>query len=141
MKHLFVQAILGTFILFFSSCHKNSDNNTQGGYVDVTIYLNEPSSFQLNTIGGWMYYTGGLKGLIVYRRTQNDFAAYDRECTYDPTASCALLKVESSNTTVADSCCGSRFNIYDGSVAKGPATKSMIQYQTTFDGNQIHIFN
>jgi hypothetical protein len=128
------------FTLFiFSSC---KDNNTvQGTYVDTYIYLSEPSAVQLNAVGGWIYYQGGSKGLIVYRKSTTEFAAYDRQCTYDPTAACALLQVNSSGVTVVDSCCGSEFSLIYGGVTKGPASQSMIQYRTTYEANSVHVFN
>ncbi len=132
------------FILFSASCSKKKDT-IQGGYVDVTLYSSDPSFFPLNTVNGWTYYdngsSSGLKGLIIFRQTQDEFAAYDRACTYDPTASCALLEVESSGLTAVDSCCGSRFQITDGVVLKGPAAQMLIQYRTSFDGSVLHIFN
>lgn len=136
--------ILFSLILFISSCKK--DNNTvTGGYVNAQIYLNDPSSVQLNSIGGWIYFSNGssgLKGLIIFRRSQEEFSAYDRACTYHTTESCALVEVESNNTFGIDSCCGSRFNLYSlGIVEKGPATQPLIQYNTTFDGSILHVFN
>ena len=133
--------ILKILVLFFflSSC---KDNNTvPGTYVDTYIYLSEPSAVQLNAVGGWIYSTGGSKGLIIYRRGTNEFAAYDRQCTYDPNASCALLQVLASGLTVVDSCCGSQFNLVYGTVTKGPASQQMIQYKTYYDGNSVHIYN
>src|SRR6476620_12351928 len=119
------------FTLFFLSSCKDS-NTVPGTYVDTYIYLSEPSAVQLNAVGGWIYYPGGAKGLIIYRKSTNEFAAYDRQCTYDPNASCALLKVQSSGVTVVDSCCGSEFSLIYGSVTKGPASQSMIQYRTSY---------
>ncbi|MEP7168824.1 MAG: hypothetical protein ABI855_05590 [Bacteroidota bacterium] len=130
--------ILLLFILF-SSC--KDSNTVQGTYVDTYIYLTEPSAVQLNAVGGWIYSTGGSKGLIIYRRGTNEFAAYDRQCTYDPNAICSMLKVLPSTLTVVDSCCGSQFSLVNASVTKGPASQPMIQYRTTTDGNSVHIFN
>ncbi|MFI5218397.1 MAG: hypothetical protein ACHQNT_02830 [Bacteroidia bacterium] len=136
-------AVLFLFIVFIASCGK--DNNTvTGGHVDAYIYLNDPSSIQLNAIGGWIYYSSsgnsGLKGLIIFRRSQDEFSAYDRACTYHTNESCALVEVESNNTFGIDSCCGSRFNLYSlGIVEKGPATQPLIQYHTTFDGSILHV--
>jgi nitrite reductase/ring-hydroxylating ferredoxin subunit len=141
MKTKLFFLILLFFSISYLSCKKGNENTVKGGYVDADIYLSDPSSSQLNSIGGWIYYPGGLKGLIIYRRSNELFAAYDRTCTYDPNATCALLKVESSGIIAVDSCCGSRFNIYDGSIVKGPASQAMIQYRTTFDGDIIHVYN
>jgi len=136
MKSVFI--IIISFFLFISC---GSDTTVPGTYVDTYIYLSEPTAIQLNSVGGWIYHSGGAKGLIVYRRSSNEFAAYDRQCTFDPNASCSILQVLSSGLTVVDSCCGSQFNLVYGTVTKGPASQGMIQYRTTTDGNTVHIFN
>lgn len=137
-----------TIFLFFSiflfACKKDNNNTVNGGYVNITINLNDPTAFQLNAVGGWIYISGvdaGLKGLIVYRRSLDEYAAYDRACTYDPNASCALVKVESSGVTAIDSCCGSKYEIYYGSVTHGPASQPLIQYKITRDGNYLYVSN
>jgi nitrite reductase/ring-hydroxylating ferredoxin subunit len=135
----FRNLILTVALICFISC--KDSNTVQGTYVDTYIYLSEPTSVQLNAVGGWIYSAGGLKGLIIYRRSTNEFTAYDRQCTYDPNESCSILQVLSATLTVVDSCCGSQFSIVNGGVTKGPASQSMIQYRTTYDGNSVHIFN
>ena len=125
-----------------SSCKKDKNSTLSGGYVDAYIYMNDPSAIALNAVGGWLYYSGGLKGIIVYRRTQDEFLAYDRACTYDTNASCALVEVEANGTFGVDSCCGSRYNIYNsGIVEHGPATQALIMYHTSFDGSVVHVYN
>ncbi|MEO5571107.1 MAG: hypothetical protein ABIT08_15595 [Bacteroidia bacterium] len=139
MKIRLLVSLLIIHFLLLTSC--GNDNTVQGTYVDTYIYLTEPSAIQLNAVGGWIYYAGGSKGLIIYRRSTNEFSAYDRQCTYDPNASCSLLQVQSSGLSVVDSCCGSEFNLVYGSVTKGPASQSMIQYKTFYDGNSVHVYN
>jgi Rieske Fe-S protein len=137
--------ILFSIVLLIASCKKDKSSNVQGGYVDAQIYLNDPSAVQLNSIGGWIYFnngSSGLKGLIIFRRSQEDFSAYDRACTYHTTESCALVEVESNNAFGVDSCCGSRFNLYSlGIVEKGPATQPLISYRTSFDGSVLRVTN
>jgi len=40
-----------------------------------------------------------------------------------------------------DTCCHSKFQLYDGSVTNGPAVTPLKAYNTTFDGSTLHIFN
>jgi Rieske Fe-S protein len=130
-------------VLLLAACG-SKENTVKGGYVDVVMYTSDPSFFPLNSINGWTYYnsgSSGLKGLIIFRLTQDDFVAFDRTCTYDPDASCALVEVESSGITAVDSCCGSRYQITDGSVIEGPATQPLIRYRTSFDGTILHVYN
>ena len=139
----FIFLILLLTIIFFN-CKKSKDNSVQGGYVNLRLSLNLPQYTQLNAIGGWVYIPqssdAGLKGLIVYRRTLDAYAAYDRACTYDPNNNCQL-QVESSGITTIDTCCGSKFEIYYGSVTQAPATQPMIQYKTAIDGSDLYITN
>ncbi len=135
--------LTGMILLLALSCGKDEKSLT-GGYVDVTMYASDPSFFPLKVINGWMYYGGGaagLKGLIIFRLTQDDFLAFDRACTYDPDASCALVEMEDTGISAVDSCCGSRFQITDGSVIASPATLPLIRYRTYFDGTVLRVFN
>ena len=138
--------VLLLFALFFISpaaCKKKKNNEEFVPYVYVDFYvtLANPQFVTLNAVGGSVYVTGGSRGIILYRKSNDEFQAYDRHCPYLPENSCGLLEVETSSTIAVDSCCGSEFLLVDGSVLKQPSSYPMLRYQTTFDGNQIHIFN
>ena len=133
-------AMLATIGLLTATCKKDDNPDVAQNYVDYTLYLSEPSNIALNAVGGWQYVNAGTKGIIVYRRSQNEFTALERNCTYDPNASCSIVEVVSGITSV-DSCCTSKFSIYDGSVLNGPATQPLYQYNTFFDGNALRIYN
>lgn len=127
-------------LFFFYSCKKDKDEipNT---YVNFYININSTQYIDLNPVGGWVYLTGGVRGIIVYRQSMEEFVALERNCSYQPSNECATVEVESSGMTAIDSCCGSRFLLMDGSLVNGPATRSLKLYQTSFDGNTLHIFN
>jgi len=133
--------ILIVLFLFTVSCSK--DDNSQIPLVNVNLFLNmnNPEFINLNAPGGWVYYIGGSRGLIIYRVSTSDFNVYDRHCTFDSSNSCALVSVEVNNITGKDNCCGSQFLITDGSITQGPATLALKQYQTSFDGSVLHVFN
>ena len=133
--------LLFTSVIFVaSSCKKDDTEDIAQYYVDFTIFINEPAYINLNAIGGWMYINAGTKGIIIYRRSQTEFTALERNCTYDPNASCSIVEVLSGISAI-DSCCTSRFSIFDGSVMNGPATRPLYQYRTTFDGVALRVFN
>lgn len=131
-------------LLTVASCKKTKEQPA-GGYVDVYLNAGDPSFFPLLVTGGWMYYpannNSGLKGLIIYRNSNEQFSAFDRACPYHTNESCALIQVEADNVSAVDSCCGSRFLIIDGQIINGPATSPLIGYRTTFNGTVLHIFN
>jgi nitrite reductase/ring-hydroxylating ferredoxin subunit len=138
-----IKSIVFLCLLFFcSNCTKNQ-NIVPYVYVDQYINISLPSYSSLNAIGGWVYITGGSKGIIVYRQSYDQFSAYDRHCTYEANNPCGKASVDSSNSFVECSCDGSQYQLYDGLVIQGPAAYSLKPYNTTFDpmSNQLHIFN
>jgi hypothetical protein len=133
---------LFSVLLMLTACKKeNSNSNIPVTNVDIYIYPDDPQfATTIGVVGGWVYITGGVKGIIVYRKTNTDFAAYDRSCTYDPNTN-SLLKVLSDNVTIRDTVCSSKYLILDGSVTQGPAAQSLKQYVCSYDGSVLHIYN
>lgn len=138
---IFLAILLFAELFTGQGCKKESET-IPNVYVDFYIYLNQPSYAALNSVGNFVYVTGGVKGIIVYRKSLDEFVAYDRSCPYDPDAGNAIINVDSTNVFSSDSNCGSKFNLLDGSVLNGPATRPLKSYRTSFDGlNTLHIFN
>ena len=133
--------LLFVSILLSLSCKKDKTERVPSVPVNISIPPNSVQFNSLNTIGGWVYVTGGYKGIIVYRKDSETFMSFDRACPFHPTEECSRLKVEASGLIAVDSCCGSRFFLTDGSVLKGPSTLPLKSYYTTFDGNYIYITN
>jgi hypothetical protein len=135
-------ALFSAAILLPAGCSKSTDNPVPSVYVDFTIYLSQPSNASLNAVGGWNYYTGGARGIIVYRLNIDTFMAFDRNCTYNPNLASAVVSVDSSGLMASDASCGSRFVLIDGSVSQGPATIGLRQYHADFDGlNTVHVYS
>ncbi len=133
--------MLLALLLFLMACKKDN-NEVRSSGVNEYLNLNEPSYLDLNVPGNYIYYPAGTRGIIVYRRSNTEFVAYERSCPYDPQNSTGLVTVETTLTSAADSTCGSRFSIYDGSIINGPTTQSLSQYRTELiQGNVLHIFN
>ncbi len=110
--------------------------------VPVSIQLNVSSLQypQLRQDGGYVYLQGGYNGILLVRQNANLYTAFERACTYDPTASCSQVEVDASNLFLIDKCCGSQFN-FQGNVTAGPAMYSLKQYQTSLMGNVLYISN
>jgi len=135
-------------LTLFSGCRKKNQVIDQVP-VDTYVYLNQPLYVNLQAINGWVYISGGVKGIIVYHGIDG-YKAYDRSCTYDPNTACSpSIYVSTDNITSLDSCCSgtaccnSKFILSDGGPISGPATVALVQYQTELssDGSQLHIFN
>ena len=109
--------------------------------MNIYIYTTDAEFADLNAVAGWIYLTGGAKGIVVYRLSQDEFMAYDRNCTYQPSESDAIIEVDQTGIAAVDNSCGSRFLLTDGSILEGPASDILKRYQTTFDGNLLRIYN
>ena len=136
MKKNFL-SFLSICLVFIYSCAKDQNPSAVGTYVDTYVYLSNPSNVNLAAVGGWAYVQGGGRGIILYRLSNEDFIAYERNCTYRPTDSCATVNV--SSNYMNDNCCASQFNLYDGTVLKGPAQSPLRRYNTSFSNNVVHI--
>jgi nitrite reductase/ring-hydroxylating ferredoxin subunit len=138
----YVTGFMVVSILLISSCRKES-NQVPNVLVDIQVNINNPGYIDLQVVGGWKYFEGGSRGIIVYRRSYDEFVAFDRHCTYQVESSCGQVSVDSTNVIAVDNnCCGSRFLITDGSVQSTPATMPLKQYQVYWDGSAIlRIYN
>ncbi|MBI3520925.1 MAG: hypothetical protein HY062_16420 [Bacteroidetes bacterium] len=136
--------VLGAFLSLFSFCKKqNVQDNIAYQTVNITMYPNDPiyasGLHSIQAVGGWTYITGGVNGIIIYRKTAantpNDFIAIERTSTALPDDPNAKVKVQSDNFTLKDTISGSKWKIIDGSLISGSATQSLRLYSATYDGN------
>jgi Rieske Fe-S protein len=108
-------------------------------YVNFTIYPNDITYADLLYPGGYMYFTGGVNGIVIYRVDYNNFVAYDRACPYDWEDNDSWLWVADDGLTLIDSACGSRYNILNGDPIDGPATLPLRYYKTIYDGMRLRV--
>ena len=128
-------------LLLLMSCKDINHPTIPYKKVDFIIYPNDVMYYKLNTYGGYEYFTGGVNGIVVYRLDEWSFYAFDRACSYDWENPDSWLWVHPSGIMLIDSCCGSVFNILDGSVISGPARYPLRQYYTRYDGWQLRVYN
>lgn len=144
-SHSHILKLFVTFCLLalitIAGCKKDNNGGVPVVVVDITLYVNNPSYVNLNAMGGWVYVSGGVRGILVYRASSSEFKAYDRNCTYNSSDPCATVYVDATNILAVDTCCHSKFSLFDGSVTQGPATFPLKAYNTTFDGNILRIYN
>jgi len=139
--------------LLVFSCKKNGNNqNVQSNCtiskatstpVNFTILNGSGQFFPLTSPGGYIYVSNvGISGVIIYRKSANEFMAFERNCTKDGCNNAkSIVWVQAGNAAMKDSICGSSFSIFDGSVQGGGATVPLYQYHTNWDGNQLHVYN
>ena len=140
-KITFLNLFLILIILLFS-CKKDKEDLVPYVYVDFNIYLTNPNFVNLNSIGNSVYVTGGVEGIVIYRKSQDEFIAIERCCSYIP-ADRRIVEKDSTGQALICPYCNSRFSIFDGSVIKTPAKRPLTLYHTAFDpGNlSVHVSN
>ncbi|MEQ8908240.1 MAG: hypothetical protein RIC95_03540 [Vicingaceae bacterium] len=141
-KKNFISILLSTLILVYTACEKNDENrNIPLVEVNFVQNINDPDYLDLKNIGGWTYVSGGSRGIILYRASNESILAYDRHCPYQPSNTCGLVSVDVTNITASDGCCGSKFSLIDGTVTQPPAVQPLKQYNTSFDGTTLRVSN
>ena len=123
-----------SFILFYG-CDKDMQHPVPNVYVEFTV--NMEMTYNLNTIGGWEYFTGGYRGIVIYRFSEDDFRVFDRTCTHD-----IYERIVVKDPPIAE-CeeCESTYLLIDGSVVDGPARYPLKQYRTSFNYPFLHVSN
>lgn len=135
-KTVFILFILSSILI---SC-RDRNNGVPMVAVNREINVTLPSNSALQISGEWIYTHGGSKGLIIYRKTQEEFVVYDRHATFDINAGCTVV-VDSSNISISDPCSSTSYSIFDGSVISGEASLPLKQYNWSFDGVVLYVFN
>lgn len=125
-------------LVFLASCGKEKQPEIPYVFVDRVYY---PNSLDYIPAGGFIYKNEGYRGIIIYRLMNDDFRVYERCCPYDPEKSNARVQVESSGVLAIDSCCMSRYVLTDGSPFKGPSPYMLRQYNWSYDGETLHVYN
>lgn len=110
--------------------------------VNYTTYPGDPLNFKIQSIGGWMYVDNiGINGIIIYRKSQEEFVAIERTSSYLPDDPAAKVKVLNDNFTLRDTVSDSRWSIFDATVTQGPAEWPLRTYGTSYNGNALTIKN
>jgi len=144
-NHIVFRLLIPTvFLLLTSSCGREQQIPVPYVPVNYTVYLNNPSNDHLQVPGGYLIIPDrGNLGIILYRRSfgdSKDFVAFDLTCTHEPNDTCTVF-VDDSEFYLECPCCGSKFSIFDGFPAQGPARWQLKEYETSFNGNTVRIYN
>ena len=127
-------------ISIICSCNKQEDY-IQDVYVNEFIDLTLPEYDELKTTGNSMFIDGGLEGIIIYHGIGNEYKAYDRNCSYQPSLSCAVIDSVSSGIAYCG-CCPSAFLIHNnGEAINAPALLPLKSYNISLENNILRIFN
>lgn len=108
--------------------------------VQLEVNLNDIDNVALKQIGGYIYLLGGVRGIILRRESQDIYRAFDRNCTFQPMDSCAVVSFHSSGFYLEDTCCGSTFDL-SGYPTAGPAQYPLKEYHISQAGDILFITN
>ena len=125
----------------FTACKKqNNFYDIPNVPISEYIYLSNPTNFDLQIQGGWVYRQVGYKGLIIYRRYMNfdanDFIAYERACPVHYADDCGVLSVK-DGINIECECDNLQYSLFDGSPYQNNPSPSVKFYRTTFDGSEV----
>ncbi|RZK42212.1 MAG: hypothetical protein EOO90_08175 [Pedobacter sp.] len=128
------------FVIISTSCAKE-DNFLPNVPVNFHSPLTDPRLNRLSTAGGAVSLSNhGIAGIIIYRRADNAYVAYDRCSTVNPDQKNAIL-LDDPNLTATDPVSGAKYSLYDGSPVKAPAKTSLKRYNVTIAGNTLQVTN
>lgn len=110
--------------------------------VDETIYLSDPSSFNLTVVGGQlMLPNAGHSGILIYRRYFDqeyyDFAAYELACPYHWNDGCGLLTSAMGDLYLTCGCNDHKYQALDGQSIDTSYTLPVKEFSCQFDGGNI----
>jgi Rieske Fe-S protein len=127
--------------LCFSSCETNRGEIIP--YVKVDKYLLLYADLADMGIGTTKLINGeGYKGIVLYRESDLEFYAYDRTCTMFPEHDEAVVEDSTFYGVFRCPLCNSTYLLMNGAEPNsGPAQFPLVQYQTSIQGDVLHIYN
>lgn len=138
LKHLY---LLIFSLLMISACDdKAANDGIPQVIVNEILNLNNYQYQALGVIGGYVYLNAGVRGIILYRSSSNEYLAIEQNCTFQPMDPCANVSVDKSTLFLIDTCCNSTFD-FNGFPTGGPATYPLRLYSTSVNQNFLTITN
>jgi hypothetical protein len=124
-----------------SSCdNTDPEDEIPFALVNETINLTNQQYLSLQFNRGHVNIDGGVRGITIYRVSETEYRAFERNCSFEPLNTCARVEVDGSGLFLIDSCCSSSFD-FNGFPTGGPATLPLRQYLTLLQGNFLTITN
>ncbi len=140
MKKALPYLLLALSTIALTSCGREQRCNVPIGMTNFTIEPNSAYYSGLNNVGGYMYLTGGHRGVVVIRTAYDQFVAYERTCPADSTSA---VEVTSEWSFILE-CpkCHTLFAVNaDGYPMDGGATACpLYQYSTTYSGGILSVY-
>ncbi|HRH34830.1 MAG TPA: hypothetical protein PKY12_07210, partial [Catalimonadaceae bacterium] len=125
------------FLVFILSCTDQPSliSPIPDVIVNEQLNLNSAEAIPLKVRDGTaIAIKGGIKGIIIYRRSQDNYVAFERKSPYKLEDSCGIINVHSSLLYMLDSCHNCTFN-WEGRPIGGPCRDVMKTYSVQFINN------
>jgi len=127
-------------VLLATSCGKE-ESLVPDYPINFSAPLTDPRLSRLSTAGGAVSFNGyGVAGIIIYRRADNAYVAYDKCSTVNPEQK-NQITIDDPNLTATDPVSGAKYSLYDGSPVKAPAKTSLKKYSVIISGNTLQVTN
>lgn len=137
-----VLPLLSALFLFvlFSGC-KERQCFVPIGLTNFEIEPNSSYYSGLNNVGGYMYLTGGHRGVVVVRLALDRFVAYERTCPADSTTAVEITDDWGSALLECPKCHTCFIVDADGMPMDGGATACpLYQYSTSYSGGVLWVY-
>lgn len=147
--------MLFVLVCLFAGLHSCKDegnnqiNNIPDVPVNLTINLDLPSYYHLQTPGSYALLEGGFRGVFLVHHFDGNYYALERTCSFQSDLACAVIHIDTTNiqlrcgsytTPGFETCCTSQFS-FDGFVIQAPATLPLKRYRVSTSGNLVTIRN
>ena len=145
MTSKYISIVVFSFFLITCKKSKQDTSNTNPVpyvVVNYTLFPDDPANYRIQTVGGWMYVDNvGLNGIIIYRKSPEEFFVIERTSSHLPNNTAARVYVMSDNFILRDSISDSRWRIIDAQVSQGPAQWPLRTYANTYLNGALRITN
>jgi len=130
--------VLVLLMTTISGCDPQLEDQIPYAFVEIDINLNDSEFFDLRLDGGYVYIFGeGVRGLILYRASEEEYRAFERNSPVDVLNACSTIDVDASGLFMIDYCHNILFD-FNGVPISGVAPL-MRQYSTLLDRNWLYI--
>jgi Rieske Fe-S protein len=137
-------------LLGIGSCKRNSATELiPTGPVSLTIDLNLPSNQHLANVGGFSYFEGGVRGVVIIHDYDDVYYAFERTCAHLPLNTCSTIYIDTQSIQMKCGayengkfvpCCDSRYQ-FSGFPVKGPAKGRLANYKIQKNSNLLLVYN
>lgn len=128
-------------LMLLCACRHETPCTVSIGPSDFSIDPNTDANYAaLFHPGGYVYLTGGHRGIVVIRTALHEFVAYERTCPCD-NDSRVVMSTEWSGLLECPTC-HTLFDAYNfGTPMEGAATPCpLYPYSTLYQGGVLHIY-